>query len=594
MRAIDLYAGIGGWSLGLRLAGVEVVASYEWWRPAIETHNGNHGGDLNPVDIRKLDLADLPEDIDLVVGSPPCTEFSYANRGGRGNIAEGMKDLVRFFEIVEHCGPRFWAMENVPRVAEVLRHGFSDADHPLYRFRDLGAVIEVVDFSDYGTPQARRRCIATNIPLELLKDVQSSIPSRALGDVIAALAAGDDVVDPVWGTVLPVSQLTETETEPPLNGEELRMNREAKVYHPVYNNMAFPDLLDAPARTVTATCTRVSRESIVIEDPRLCGQFRRLTIRERASLQGFPITYQFFAKSFAEKAKMIGNAIPPTFTYLLALAANEQLEQGFDGYAAAGASLKLPDELPTPTPPDQEGRTYPAGRSFRAALPQLRFKSGMRFDLSNDHSSGSVAWRVRFFFGPSKDIREIDLDGTVTDSLTENEKFRDLLQRSTAMFRNAEQGLSHTTPTTLQLAWARKEEGKGPYEVVDQLGRLAGSVHEMIDEIVEDEDRQALEDFVIAVAESEVAEAENDKKSIVSESKLRRYATWILAGIIVGEWFNTSVWHRGGCRKPALEADPDQDQGDGRSATTLPHQVVEVLLVEGGARRHLVTQSLHG
>ena len=44
MRAIDLYAGIGGWSLGLRLAGVEVVSSYEWWRPAIDTHNGNHGG----------------------------------------------------------------------------------------------------------------------------------------------------------------------------------------------------------------------------------------------------------------------------------------------------------------------------------------------------------------------------------------------------------------------------------------------------------------------------------------------------------------------------------------------------------------------
>ena len=42
MRAIDLYAGIGGWSLGLKLAGIEVVKSYEWWQPAIDTHNGNH------------------------------------------------------------------------------------------------------------------------------------------------------------------------------------------------------------------------------------------------------------------------------------------------------------------------------------------------------------------------------------------------------------------------------------------------------------------------------------------------------------------------------------------------------------------------
>ncbi len=93
MRAIDLYAGIGGWSLGLRLAGVEVVASYEWWQPAIDTHNGNHGGAFGPQDIRQLRLADLPTGIDLVVGSPPCTEFSYSNRGGSGNITEGLKDL---------------------------------------------------------------------------------------------------------------------------------------------------------------------------------------------------------------------------------------------------------------------------------------------------------------------------------------------------------------------------------------------------------------------------------------------------------------------------------------------------------------------
>jgi DNA (cytosine-5)-methyltransferase 1 len=37
VRAIDLYSGVGGWSLGLRLAGVEVVASYELWGPANES-----------------------------------------------------------------------------------------------------------------------------------------------------------------------------------------------------------------------------------------------------------------------------------------------------------------------------------------------------------------------------------------------------------------------------------------------------------------------------------------------------------------------------------------------------------------------------
>lgn len=544
MRAIDLYAGIGGWSLGLRLAGVEVVASYEWWQPAIDTHNGNHGGDLKSVDIRKLDLADLPKRIDLVVGSPPCTEFSYANRGGGGNIAEGMKDLVRFFEIVQHCKPRFWAMENVPRVAEVLRQGFADRAHPLFRFRGLGAQIEVIDFSEFGTPQARRRCIATNIPLEAIRRMQRTIPRISLGDVVTSLAARDHVTDPVWGTVLPAAQLTETQAEQALNAEELRMNREAKVFHPVYNNMAFPDLLDAPARTVTATCTRVSRESIVIEDPRARGSYRRLTIRERASLQGFPITYQFFARSFAEKAKMIGNAIPPTFTHLLALAAQGQLDGNFAGYSDVGGQLTLPDRLPSVTPPDKEGRSYPANRSFRAAVPHLRFKSGMRFDLSNDLGGRVAEWRVRFFFGSSKDIRELDLDGSITDCLAESGLFGDLLQRTSSGFRRAEQDLLQSSPQLLQMAWSHKSDGIGPFAVADQLGDLAQAVHEAIEDLVGSDDR-ALEDFVVGVADTA-----DDGKRLVSESKLRRYATWILAGIIVGEWFNTLAWHRD-CRQAA-------------------------------------------
>lgn len=298
MRAIDLYAGIGGWSLGLRLAGVDVVASYEWWQPAVDTHNGNHGGALATTDVRQLKLEDLPSDIQLVVGSPPCTEFSYSNRGGSGDLSEGLKDLVRFFEVVDHLKPRWWAMENVPRVADFIRAGFATSGHALHRFRHLDPLIEVVDFSEYGAAQARRRCIVSNVPMALIDAYKSKLPSRTLGDVISALNAdADEVVDPIWGGALPKHQLTEMEVEAPLAGQELRMNRDAKSHHAVYNNMAFPDRLEEPSRTVTATCTRVSRESIVIEDPKHPGQYRRLTVRERASLQGFPINYQFYALS---------------------------------------------------------------------------------------------------------------------------------------------------------------------------------------------------------------------------------------------------------------------------------------------------------
>jgi DNA (cytosine-5)-methyltransferase 1 len=162
----------------------------------------------------------------------------------------------------------------------------------------------------------------------------------------------------------------------------------------------------------------------------------------------------------------------------------------------------------------------------------------MRFDLSNDLSNGAAAWRVRFFFGPSKDVREIDLDGTTTDYLTESDLFGDVIKRSAPAFRQAEQELLRTTPSTLQLAWAHKVDGMGPFAVTDQLGALAAVVHEAIDDVIEPEDRLALADFVVAVADGA-----DDGKPVVSEPKLRRNASWVLAGIIVGEWFNTLAWH---------------------------------------------------
>ena len=75
-RAIDLYSGIGGWTLGLKMSTVENVASFEWWSDANHTHNMNYGTDHEEVDIRQLELKSLPEPgtIDLVLGSPPCSE----------------------------------------------------------------------------------------------------------------------------------------------------------------------------------------------------------------------------------------------------------------------------------------------------------------------------------------------------------------------------------------------------------------------------------------------------------------------------------------------------------------------------------------
>jgi DNA (cytosine-5)-methyltransferase 1 len=535
VRAIDLYAGIGGWSLGLGLAGIEVIRSYDWWQPAIDTHNRNHGGKAFATDIRTLDLDTLPQDISLVVGSPPCTQFSYANRGGNGDLADGLKDLVRFFEIVERLQPKYWVMENVPRVADVLRHAFTDPDHPLYRFRHLDPTITVLDLSHYGTPQARRRCIAGILPFELLESYRARLTKRTLGEVVSALSA-QSVVDPVWGVELDHGSLTEMEREPPLGAEELRMNREAKLYHPVYNNMSFPDDPTAPSRTVTATCTRVSRESIVIEDPAMPGTYRRLTIRERGCLQGFPITYQFFGRSFAEKAKMIGNAIPPPFTYLVAAAAKGILAEDLRPHHDVGRRLSVPPELPKITRPNEEGRTYPQGRSFRAALPGLRFKSGMRFELANHRAESKTSWRVRFFHGPSSDIREVELDLALHNEVRASAFIRNAFTALTLRFRDVEELLARTNPDALQKAWNRRGDGPKPFELGDALGALAEELTELLISAPNDVQQAAI-DFVLEVTSDGVSRDHMKARKLIANGLA------ILSGFVVGSWFNTIEWH---------------------------------------------------
>ena len=169
---------------------------------------------------------------------------------------------------------------------------------------------------EFGVPQKRKRCIASNINLKLLKSYRNLTEEVNLGDVLDCLSK-EKIRDPNFKVTTSKNFLSEMEKEEPLNSEEQRMNRDMKRNHPIYNRMSFPEDLNQPARTITATCTRVSRESLIVEDNR---KLRRLSVRERASIQGFPINYEFHGSSHSNKLKMIGNAIPPKFTYFVAAA----------------------------------------------------------------------------------------------------------------------------------------------------------------------------------------------------------------------------------------------------------------------------------
>lgn len=527
LRALDLYSGIGGWSLGLRAAGLDVAGSYELWPEAVATYNANLSTKRSPTDIRTLDLRTLPKRIDLVVGSPPCTEFSFSNKGGRGDIDEGFKDIVRFFEIVERVRPKYWILENVPRTAALIEQGLKTARHPLFRFRKLRPAFRIFDFSEFGLPQCRRRCLAGDFPFDLLDSYRRISKKLSLRDIILSLSARGEVSDPIWGQTIRREVLTETEPEPPLNNEQLRINREAKQYHPVYNDMAFPDRLDVPARTVTATCTRVSRESIVISDPKT-AQLRRLTVRERASLQSFPIGFQLFAGSHSSKVKMVGNAFPPLVSLFVGMASRQvgcaAAARSFG--SAAGRIGALTSVLPAPsTPPHNTAEIYPRNRRFRAALLGLRFKSGMRFELANDFKGKRVRWRVRFFYGPSKAVKTIRLDKSLLHWIARHNSMRAAMPAIELRLSAIRHAIASTNARTLQDCWTRRSTGPGPYQTADLLGSIATSVA----------------DHLHGITDDELAQIALHRCNTASCVKFVQNAKALVSGFIVGCFFNQEI-----------------------------------------------------
>ena len=517
LKAIDLYSGIGGWSLGLKLNGIEVIHSFEWWNQAVETANKNLGKSERTQDIREMSFSNLKsQKIDIVVGSPPCTQFSYSNRGGSGDLEDGIKDLYQFFKCIKVIKPKFWAMENVPRVANVLVTE-SQKGGQLHEFKKIidGGFVEVLNMREFGVPQKRKRCIASNINLELLKSYRNLTEEVNLGDVLDCLSK-EKIRDPNFKVTTSKNFLTEIEKEEPLNSEEQRMNRDMKRNHPIYNRMSFPEDLNQPARTITATCTRVSRESLIVEDNR---KLRRLSVRERASIQGFPINYEFHGSSHSNKLKMIGNAIPPKFTYFVAAAMKGIKPK--DLILPEKVEVFLEKSLSEKTSPDTQSKKYPKTRSFKFALPDLNFKSGTRFEVNNSEGK----FKCFFFYGDSKRIKEINLEKLIFNKL---EIFiTDIEDSLMKRIKSELKTLKKYNHQELQKAWSVKPSvGIHPFEIVDLLNDVGNRVHDLTLDI---EDKKLLESL----------NGIFDSRDQVGLKKVTEFYRKIFSGLIVCSYFNS-------------------------------------------------------
>lgn len=168
---LDLFCGAGGLSHGLAQAGFSIVAGVDHDRDSVNTFRLNHPNsraiqaDLEALGPDRLAeyLALKPEQIDCLVGGPPCQGFSR-NRAFRhqdGVFVDDPRNHLYwyFFEYVAYFRPKIVVMENVPEI--LIKANGDFRDKVFERFHALGYAVtaKVLNAAEYGVPQWRRRAI---------------------------------------------------------------------------------------------------------------------------------------------------------------------------------------------------------------------------------------------------------------------------------------------------------------------------------------------------------------------------------------------------------------------------------------------------
>lgn len=369
-NALDFFAGAGGLSEGMKLAGINVVYANEIDKWAKMTYKHNHPETVfDCCDIAEITPESIKESItekqkfeldsvDIIAGGPPCQGFSII---GQRNIDDPRNRLFKeFLRLVDRIQPKAFIMENVfgllsmknGKVKDEIVNAFTKAGYTVTAPKILSA-------ADFGVPQFRRRVFFLGIrndisttPLHYPKpthampeNINHLLPYVTVGNAIFDLpekvveSKGFEIGESVKYFSLPttdfqkkmrnehksvynhhtkrlldkrmarITQLAEGATQVTLP-KELQSGGHENKYRRLSSNQ--------PSPTLTA---HMSKDLSDFIHPK---HNRPITVREAARIQSFPDEYVFTGSEF-QQLKQIGNAVPPLLGYAVAKCVADQL-----------------------------------------------------------------------------------------------------------------------------------------------------------------------------------------------------------------------------------------------------------------------------
>lgn len=310
--------------------------------------------------------------VDIIIGGPPCQAYSLA---GRAQDKNSMKDDYRnylfesYIKVVDQYKPKIFVFENVigllsakPKdrhVVDLIREEFDKHGYAI--ISDLKRYA-LQDLTKFGVPQKRNRVIIIGIRKDLCNETESMLQDFYCN----ILPSQHESLKTVEDAIADLPQLFPVE-EYKLDGKKHSHSQAAKTipnHAPRFHNKldigtfqllaqdiesgekkytSIDELLklytektgkssavhkyyvlrrDEPSNTIPAHLYKDGLRHIH-PDPR---QARSITVREAARLQTFDDDYEFISSAGANY-KMIGNAVPPYFSYKLALAINQLLNK---------------------------------------------------------------------------------------------------------------------------------------------------------------------------------------------------------------------------------------------------------------------------
>ena len=332
---IDLFAGVGGLSLGFEMAGFEVALANEYDPSIAEAYKKNRPGTKMIVeDITKLPVEETfgPYEgkVTVVIGGPPCQGFSQ--KGMRKSINDPRNFLFRYyFEVVENVKPEYFVIENVPNLLTTENGYFKDEIVELFSGIGYAVSCGVLCAADFGVPQDRHRtCIMGKLgadePIELPKP--------------------NGTHTTIWDAISDLSYLESGEgaeeqgyrNEPQSDYQKLLRDGSSELCNHIATRhskvtlerlrMIAPEcgkeMLPEEHHTksiYSGTWCRMKKDGIAKTittryDTPSSGEFthpyldRAITTREAARIQSFPDTFHFYG-SKSSQMKQVGNAVPP-------------------------------------------------------------------------------------------------------------------------------------------------------------------------------------------------------------------------------------------------------------------------------------------